>query len=121
MPRALRIVATGAAIAYLVRCGTLFIFQRSLIYFSQPAAVKSDQTFTLSIPKARVLVSIPPSDQSRALIYFGGNSEDMSTTMPKLSRSFPDRGIYLLHYRGYGGSAGAPSEVALFGDGLSIF
>jgi pimeloyl-ACP methyl ester carboxylesterase len=121
MSRALRIVATGAVIAYLGLCGTLFIFQRSLIYFPQPASAKSDETFALPIATPHVLVSTRPSDQSRALIYFGGNSEDVSATMPALSTTFPDRGIYLLHYRGYGGSSGTPSEAGLFQDGLALF
>jgi pimeloyl-ACP methyl ester carboxylesterase len=120
MSRALRIIVTGGAITYFGLCGTLFIFQRSLIYFPPPAA-KSDQTFTLPIAGAHVLVSTHPSDQSGALIYFGGNSEDVSATMPTLSTTFPDRGIYLLRYRGYGGSSGAPSEAALFQDALTVF
>ena len=34
---------------------------------------------------------------------------------------FPDHAIYLLHYRGYGGSSGGPSEQALFSDALALF
>jgi pimeloyl-ACP methyl ester carboxylesterase len=41
--------------------------------------------------------------------------------MPALSVAFPDRAIYLLHYRGYGGSSGTPSEKALFADALTLF
>jgi len=106
MARALRIVVSGAAIAYFALCGILFVFQRSLIYFPQPASAEFDETFTLPVEKTRVLVSTRQSDRSGALIYFGGNSEDVSVNMPTLSTTFPDRGIYLLHYRGYGGSSG---------------
>jgi pimeloyl-ACP methyl ester carboxylesterase len=41
--------------------------------------------------------------------------------MPAFSVGFPDRAIYLLHYRGYGGSSGSPSEKALFADALILF
>jgi len=57
----------------------------------------------------------------RALIYLGGNGEDASMAVPVFATSFPDRAIYGLHYRGYGGSSGAPSESALFQDALTLF
>jgi pimeloyl-ACP methyl ester carboxylesterase len=55
------------------------------------------------------------------VIYFGGNSEDVSVNMPSLAEEFPESAIYLLHYRGFGGSSGSPSEAALFADGLMLF
>jgi pimeloyl-ACP methyl ester carboxylesterase len=57
----------------------------------------------------------------RSLIYFGGNAEDVSASLPSFSRAFPDYAIYLLHYRGYGGSAGKPSEQALHADARALF
>jgi pimeloyl-ACP methyl ester carboxylesterase len=41
--------------------------------------------------------------------------------MPALSTAFPERAIYLMHYRGYGGSTGTPSEAGLFADGVTLF
>jgi hypothetical protein len=41
--------------------------------------------------------------------------------MPSFSVAFPDHAIYLMHYRGYGGSSGTPSEEALIADGLALF
>ena len=38
------------------------------------------------------------------MVYFGGNAEDVSQNLPKFSAAFPAHAIYLLHYRGYGGS-----------------
>ena len=122
MARALRVLLSGFAVAYLALCGALFFFQRSYIYFPQPGSGDGGAaTFTLPIPGERVLVSTLPIDGPRALIYFGGNAEDVSRSLPSLSAAFPDRAIYLLHYRGYGGSSGAPSEEALFADALTLF
>ena len=46
-------------------------------------------------------------------------------TSPGTSRrfraAFPDRSLFLVNYRGYGGSSGQPSEAALFADALAIF
>ena len=122
MLRAIRSLLIGVAIAYLGLCGALFIFQRSLIYFPQSASGDDDATkIALPTRTARVLVSTRPKDGSRALIYFGGNAEDVSFNMPSFSIAFPDRAIFLLHYRGYGGSTGKPSEKALFADALTLF
>ena len=41
--------------------------------------------------------------------------------MPGLAAAFPDHALYLMHYRGYGGSSGKPSQAALFADALALF
>jgi len=122
MSRVLRIVLRDAALVYLGLCGALFVLQRSLIYIPQPAS-SYDRAATIVLPTAaaRVLVSTRPKDGPRALIYFGGNAEDVSLSMPRLALGFPDSAIYLLHYRGYGGSSGKPSEEALLADALTLF
>jgi len=120
--RALHLVLSGVAIVYFGLCALSFFFQRSLIYFPQPDADdEGNVRFTLPAATARVVVSTRPKEGSRALIYFGGNAENVSRYMPSFSTGFPDYALYLLHYRGYGGSAGSPSEAALFMDALSLF
>jgi hypothetical protein len=56
-----------------------------------------------------------------AIVYFGGNAEDVSYNLPGFSEAFPHHALYLLHYRGYGGSSGSPSQDALFADGVALF
>lgn len=70
---------------------------------------------------AELVVSIRPHDGPKALIYFGGNAEDVSLSLPLFSKAFPEYAIYLLHYRGYGGSSGTPSETALRDDAHALF
>ena len=122
MSRVLRIVLRDAALVCVGLCGALFFMQRSLIYFPQPDSGGPGATaVALPTAGARVLVSARPKDGPRALIYFGGNAEDVSVSMDSFSVAFPDNAIYLLHYRGYGGSSGKPSEKALFADALTLF
>ncbi|MGO4780104.1 alpha/beta hydrolase, partial [Lysobacter sp. 2RAB21] len=59
--------------------------------------------------------------REKALIYFGGNAERIENMRETLAQWFPDRTIYLLSYRGFGASDGAPEEAALVADGLAIF
>lgn len=107
---------------YLVLCAALFFFQRSLIYFPQPNAVSSaDSRITLSMPDAQVSVVTRERVGPRALIYFGGNAEDVSRNLPEFAQAFPDYAVYLLNYRGFGGSGGSPSEAAIAEDALALF
>jgi pimeloyl-ACP methyl ester carboxylesterase len=107
---------------YLVLCAALFFFQRSLIYFPQPNAVTSaDSQLTLSMPDAQVSVITRERVGPRALIYFGGNAEDVSRNLPEFAEAFPEYAVYLLNYRGFGGSSGSPSEAAIAEDALALF
>ena len=108
--------------AYLVLCAALFVFQRSLIYFPQPGAVDSlDSRLKLSMPDADIWVTTRERVGPRALIYFGGNAEDVSQAVALLAKAFPGRAIHAMHYRGYGGSTGSPSEQALVADAGRLF
>jgi pimeloyl-ACP methyl ester carboxylesterase len=122
MSRTLMSLFAFVAVAYLVLCAALFVFQRALIYFPQPRAIDSPETLlTLQVADAQVLVTVRPHDGPKALIYFGGNAEDVSRNLPDFSQAFADHAIYLLHYRGYGGSSGSPSEEAIARDATSLF
>lgn len=107
---------------YLVLCAALFFFQRSLIYFPQPNAVTSaDSRMTLSMPEAQISLITRERVGPRALIYFGGNAEDVSRNLPEFAEAFPEYAVYLLNYRGFGGSSGSPSEAAIAEDALALF
>jgi len=110
------------AFAYAAFCLALFAFQRSLIYFPQPRVVTAPQsTMILSVEDAEIVVTVRPHAGPKAIVYFGGNAEDVSLNLPSFEKSFPDHALYLLHYRGYGGSSGMPSEEAIQHDALALF
>jgi pimeloyl-ACP methyl ester carboxylesterase len=122
MSRTLMSLVALIVAVYLVLCAALFFFQRSLIYFPQPNAVTSaDSQLTLSMPDAQVSVITRERVGPRALIYFGGNAEDVSHNLPEFAEAFPEYAVYLLNYRGFGGSGGSPSEAAIAEDALALF
>jgi pimeloyl-ACP methyl ester carboxylesterase len=122
MSRTLMSLVALIVAVYLVLCAALFFFQRSLTYFPQPNAVSSaDSRITLSMPDAQVSVVTRERVGPRALIYFGGNAEDVSRNLPEFAQAFPDYAVYLLNYRGFGGSGGSPSEAAIAEDALALF
>jgi uncharacterized protein len=110
------------AFMYAAVCVVLYAMQRSMIYYPQPAAAeRPDSTLTILVHGATLRVSVRAHASPKALIYFGGNAEDVSVSLPAFSSSFPDRALFLLHYRGYGGSSGRPSEEAIQSDALALF
>jgi pimeloyl-ACP methyl ester carboxylesterase len=122
MSRTLMSLVALIVAVYLVLCTALFFFQRSLIYFPQPNAfTNTDSQLTLSMPDAQVSVLTRERVGPRALIYFGGNAEDVSRNLPEFAEAFPDYAVYLLNYRGFGGSGGSPSEAAIAEDALALF
>jgi pimeloyl-ACP methyl ester carboxylesterase len=121
MSRTVLTLVAFASLAYLGLCVWVFAFQRSLIYFPQPRAFSGGTMITLPVDGAEVVITTRPRSGPDALLYFGGNAEDVSASLPSLAQAFPDHALYLPHYRGYGGSSGKPSETALFADALALF
>lgn len=110
------------ALVYLALCAALWGFQRSLIYFPQPrSAGPQVPSLTLAVPGAQLVVTHRPRPGAPALVYFGGNAEDVSASLPELEAAFAGHALYLLHYRGYGGSTGQPTQDALFADAAALF
>jgi len=112
---------TIAACVYAGLCLFFFIFQRSFIYMPTPATAEHDAAIPLDVPGARLRLSTRPLDGPKALVYFGGNAEDVAYTVPELAAAFPDRAIYALHYRGYSGSTGRLTEANLRNDARAVF
>ena len=103
--------------SYALFCGMLYLKQRTMIYYPTPA-VRTDEADILWLEnqQERLKVWNIRRNGSKALIYFGGNAENVALNLPVFKRLFSDFSLYLPNYRGYGGSSGSPSEAALFSD-----
>jgi pimeloyl-ACP methyl ester carboxylesterase len=107
---------------YAGLCAMLYARQRQLLYYPQPMAAGGEAaTFRLRARGPRVLVSARELAVPDAIVYYGGNAEEVSQLLPKFAAAFPKHALYLLHYRGYGGSQGTPSEAALHADARTLF
>jgi uncharacterized protein len=106
--------------AYLALCLLLFFAQRSLVYLP-PRPTATVEVERLEVAGAALAIAVRPLAVSGALVYFGGNAEDVGRSLPELATVAPDRALYLPFYRGYGESTGAPSEAALLADALAVF
>lgn len=122
MKRIICIIFIALLVAYAGLCIAIYMFQRSLIYHPTPRAVTAaEATMVLAVDGADLVVTARPHDGPEAIVYFGGNGEDVSQNLAAFARSFPEHAIYLMHYRGYGGSSDRPTEKANIADGLALF
>lgn len=120
--RLLLSAAALAALIYVGICALLFFQQRQMIYYpgaTQVEARTTDYSFAHEGVTLRGWRVNP--GKNRALLYFGGNAERLEASRDEFARLFPDRTVYLLAYRGYGASEGAPDQAALFGDALALY
>lgn len=122
MARAGLVLIAIALVVYAALCGALYVLQRSLMYFPTPEA-RSTRAEALSIETSGAVLKVwrVPGASDRALIYFGGNAEDVAANIAPFAAALPNTAIYLVNYRGYGGSTGAPSEAALLADAELVF
>ena len=121
VPRTVTLALCGVLLAYALLCAAMYLFQRSLLYHPQPRAVTAaGATMTLPVEGAEIVVTVRPRDGPKAIVYFGGNAEDVSFNLEPYARAFPDHALYLMHYRGYGGSTGRPTEKDNVADGVAL-
>ncbi len=78
-----------------------------MLYYPQPRPRgETSATLPLSVDGAELVISVRPHDGPKAIVYFGGNGEDVTFNLPSFSAAFPEHSLYLMNYRGYGGSSG---------------
>ena len=99
----------------------LYALQRSLLYYPTVEASRSDVDILWLDNDGERLKVWKVNDGAKALLYFGGNAEAVEHNIDSLGRSLPEHTLYIVNYRGYGGSSGSPSEAALFSDALALY
>lgn len=108
-------------VAYLSIGFLLYISQRSFLYYPTPAISHNFDTMIIDNEGESINVILVNKNQTKAILYFGGNGEAVVVNAPILANVFPGYAIYLVNYRGYGGSTGSPEEKGIYSDALSIF
>ena len=107
---------------YVGICGFLYSQQRAMLYFPQATRVAASQTeFSLRRDGVTLRGWVVNPGHPQAILYFGGNGEAIQNNRTSFARWFSHSTIYLLAYRGYGASEGAPNETQLFADALALY
>ena len=124
--RSSRLVAVLLVLAMLGACRAL---QNALLFYPRPlagpvpAAPAGWHVEPLSLVRPggvtlRGWRVSPPGTVAKAVLYFGGNAEEVSWLIAGADR-FGGRAVVLANYRGFGASDGSPSEEALAGDAIA--
>jgi pimeloyl-ACP methyl ester carboxylesterase len=109
-------------IIYLLALSLLYIFQRPLLF---PAVGEVSDINRESIVFTNNDIDLNGwvlnQGKQKAIIYFGGNAEQISGNINLFEDVLQEYSVYLVNYRGYGKSAGKPTEAGLFSDALFIY
>ena len=122
MRKSLLAVVVLVVACYAGICAYLYANQRTMMYLPQATHVTAAETdFSLARDGATLRGWVVNPGKSRAILYFGGNAEAVQGNRANFAQWFPDSTIYLLAYRGYGASDGAPQQALLFADALALY
>lgn len=122
MARFIVLLLGALLVAWLALCLFLFVVQRKLIYFPDYTRTEASGTdYALERDGAVLRGWIVNPGHPSAILYFGGNAESVQANREDFARWFPGRTVYLLAYRGYGASDGAPTGPVLLDDALAFF
>jgi len=114
------LVITG--VVYIVFGLLLYFAQSTFIYYPTPVVhIKGLSEKTIKNDGESIKIHVLNESQPHALIYFGGNAEAVAFNAARFGQTFQQHAIYLMNYRGYGGSTGTPEEQALYSDALALF
>lgn len=106
---------------YLLIAVLLFVFQRGFIYLPSGVYQHDFEQITLQTEDVEIEIIVLNRGHESAFIYFGGNAEAVVFNALDFIRQFPNQTIYLVNYRGYGGSTGKPTQAGLLSDASAIF
>jgi fermentation-respiration switch protein FrsA (DUF1100 family) len=122
----LKWLLVAVAGAYMALVAALYLAQRRLLYFPDPARHAPS---AFGLPQAEEVAlqasdgerlsawHIAPRDGRPLIIYFQGNGGGLNLRARRFRRLAADGfGILALNYRGYGGSSGTPTEEGLLLD-----
>mgnify|MGYP000680804446 CR=1 FL=1 len=113
------------AFGYLMLCILLFVMQRKFIYFPQgvdpQAPLSSAEAIEIKLNHIRLSGWVVNPERDKAIIYYGGNAENIEYNIEFFKQVLPHYSVYLIPYRGYGRNSGSPSEKNLYQDALAVF
>ena len=111
----------GLAAAYVVVALAAYFFQRKLMYFPDKQRVAPAQVGLANVEErvlktpdgARVIAWYGKAQPGQpTLLYFHGNGGSLSIRAERIRRFMSEGwGVYMMTYRGYGGSTGSPTET----------
>lgn len=128
----LRWALGSLVLLYLVAVVTLYALQRALLYpipqaeRTPPAAAgfaEAEEVVADTADGERVVLwHVPPKGDRPVIVFFHGNGDILAWRVPRFRALTADgSGLVALAFRGYSGSSGKPTELALLQDGALAY
>ncbi len=117
----IKLFLSAIALIYVCLCALLYFYQRDLLYFPSPEYEHHYPTEIFLSEGESIKVITLNQGKKNAILFFGGNAEAVVKDAPNHINNFPNHALYLINYRGYGGSTGTVTESNLYADALSIY
>lgn len=99
----------------------LYVYQRNVLYLPVGAGSHGYPVEYVSSGDQTLEVIVLNTGQQDAVLYFGGNAEAVVGNAAGFQHVLPRHTVYLVNYRGYGGSTGTPTEEGLYQDAKAVF
>jgi pimeloyl-ACP methyl ester carboxylesterase len=117
---------------YVAICVGMFVSQRRLQYFPNPAPMDPAEAGLTQVQVERLATAdgerivvwwVPPRDDiAPVYLYLHGNGNNLERRAPRFAQLVADgSGLYAVSWRGYGGSTGRPSEAGLLADARAAY
>lgn len=106
---------------YVIAGVLLFIFQRHIIYSPADHVHHLFDEMVFENDGQTIRTIVLNDDKEHAILYFGGNGESVAHTAMDFYDKFDGFSVYLMNYRGYGGSSGSPEEDGIYSDALYLY
>ena len=126
----LKFLVAAAVVGYLAITVLVWVMQERLLFYPRPlgapvappAGWSLEQVkFTAQDGTALAGVLVKPPVRAPLVIYYGGNAEEPTSYAGDAAKTYGERAVLLMNYRGYGASAGRPGEKAIVSDALQLF
>lgn len=119
------------AAAYVLICVGAYFGYRHFMYYPDPmrvapaeAGLSDVEEIEIEADDGTALVAwyAPAREEQPTILYFHGNASNAANRADKIDIMREDgEGVFYLNNRGYGGSAGKPTEVNNVGDALTAY
>jgi uncharacterized protein len=116
---------------YVGVAGVLYVTQRSLMYFPEPAHTTPAQAGLPQAEEVPLVAAdgghstawyVAAQDQKPVILYFHGNGGALRYRVERFQKLIGDGiGLVALEYRGYGGNPGSPTERGLIADAEAAY
>lgn len=106
---------------YILGAVLLYFLQRDLLYHPSKYIEHEFKEKVITNEDEKLRIVILNEGKKDAIIYFGGNGESVLSQAEIRAKNLKDYTLYLVNYRGYGGSTGKTTQKALYSDALVIY